>query len=243
MPDDGLERLLRDVGRRLDHPDPTGMDTEVRRRLERPRRRQRFGALVAAALTVVVLGGVAIAGLVIGGVEVERVPTPPSAPAPGTPEDLGLGRRVSLDEARDVVDINVLVPSELGRPDAVYVGRKPAGGRVTLVYDPGSDLPRDPTTGAGMLVTLFRGRTDTAFIGKEVGPGTSVQQVAVEEAPGMWIEGAPHQVLYRDAQGRVFEDSLRLAGNVLIWQVGDITLRLESRLSLDPSLDVARSMA
>ncbi|MDQ4005774.1 MAG: hypothetical protein M3135_05670, partial [Actinomycetota bacterium] len=127
--------------------------------------------------------------------------------------------------------------------DAVYVGRKPAGGRVTMLYEPGTDLPRDPNTGAGMLVTLFRGSTDESFVGKTVGPDTTVRMIDVDGAPGMWIEGAPHTVTYVDEQGRPFPDSLRLAGNVMIWQLGDITLRLESRLGFDPSLDVAESMA
>jgi hypothetical protein len=59
----------------------------------------------------------------------------------------------------------------------------------------------------------------------------------------MWIEGAPHTVAYLDADGRLVPDTLRLAGNALIWQLGEITLRLESRLPLNPSLDVAGSMA
>ncbi|MGH2684848.1 MAG: hypothetical protein ACRDJP_05205 [Actinomycetota bacterium] len=248
MADDRLEERLGDIGSRLDHPDGSGVAPAVRRRLEEERlqairrRPSRAASLVAAAVLVTVAGA-AVAGIVIRGVHVERVPTQPTAPAPGRPEELALGRRVSLARARDAVDINVLVPQRLGRPDAVYVGREPSGGRVTLLYEPGTDLPRDPNTGAGMLVTLFRGSTDTSFVRKEVGPATSVRMIDVEGAPGMWIEGAPHRVLYQDQSGRLFRDSLRLAGNVMIWQLGEITLRLESRLSFDPSLDVAESMA
>lgn len=246
MSDDRLEERLRDLGPRLDEPAALGLPETVRRRLEEEGRRPsltRRSALVAAALAVVVIGGTALAVFLIPGVDVRRVPTSPTAPAPGDPERLGLGRRVSLAQAREAVGINVLVPQRLGRPDAVFVGRQPAGGRVTLMYRPRVDLPEDRKTGVGMLVTLFRGSTEPAFVEKQVGPETSVRPITVEGAPGMWIEGAPHTVMYLDADGQVVPDSLRLAGNVLIWQLGEITLRLESRLPLAPSLDVAGSMA
>lgn len=247
MADDRLEERLRELGSRLDVPEAGALPDGVKRRLleesERPRRGPSLGAALAAALTVAVLGGVAVAVLLIPGVEIRRVPAPPTASAPGEPEELGLGRPVTLAEARVSVDINVLVPQRLGRPDAVFVGRQPEGGRVTMVYEPRTDLPADENTGVGMLVTLFRGSTDTGFVRKEAGPETSVRPITVEGAPGMWIEGAPHTVVYVDTAGRMFPDSLRLAGNVLIWQLGDITLRLESRLPLEPSLEVAGSMA
>ena len=246
MSEDRLEERLRDLGSHLDAPDATALPDGVRQRLQeedRPRRRPGVAALLAAALAVAIVGGGALAFLLIPGVEIRRVPTPPTAPAPGAPERLDLGRRVSLAEARDAVDINVLIPQRLGSPDDVFVGRRPDGGRVTLVYEPDSDLPEDENTGVGMLVTLFRGSTEPAFVQKEAGPETSVRPITVEGSPGMWIEGAPHAVMYVDGDGRLFSDSLRLAGNVLIWQVGEVTLRLESRLPLDPSLEVAASMA
>jgi hypothetical protein len=257
MSERDLERRLRDLGGRLDHAEPQALAADVRRRIEReggarrphqrrgPRHaaRRRRPAVWAAAAAALLVGGVAIAQLVIPGVDVQRVPVRPSAPAPGQPELLGLGRSTTLAEAREAVDINVLVPQRLGRPDDVFVGDEPDGGRVTLVYEPSPELPRDPATGAGMLITLFRGTTSVEFVQKQVGPGTSVRSIDVEGAPGMWIDGAPHQVLYLDADGRDFNDRLRLAGNVLIWQVGTLTLRLESRLDLDPSLEVAGSMA
>ena len=245
MADDRLEARLRELGSHLDPPEAEGLPEAVSRRIREDRRPtgRRSSLLVAAAVAVAVLGGSAIALWLIPGVNIERVPTPPTAPAPGQPGELRLGRKVSLEEARDAVDINVLVPQRLGSPDAVYVGREPQGGRVTLVYEPDAELPEDENTGVGMLVTLFRGSTEPDFVNKQVGPDTAVQPITVEGAPGMWIEGAPHSIFYIDENGHVFPDSLRLAGNVLIWQVGDITLRLESRLDLDTSLEVAASMA
>jgi hypothetical protein len=39
----------------------------------------------------------------------------------------------------------------------------------------------------------------------------------------------------------VVQDSTRIADNVLIWEQGDLTLRLESALSRDQALGIARS--
>jgi hypothetical protein len=249
MSDQELERRLRDLGDGLDVPTAPGLPHAVRRRIAggvhraaRPAGRRR-GVAAAAAAAVLVLGGAALANLLIPGVEIRRVPDAPTASAPGSVEELRLGRSVDLAEARRVVDLTVLVPQRLGRPDAVYVGRNPAGGRVTMVYEPTGSLPRDPNTGAGMLVTLFRGSTDAGFVRKRVGPATTIRNLEVEGDPGMWIEGAPHTVGYIDEAGELFHDSLRLAGNVLIWQEGSVTVRLESRLDLEPSLRVAESMA
>ena len=247
MADERLEKRLREIGGLLDAPSGEGIAEAVGRRLEDERRpRRRFAPALIAASLAVVLGGAAFAVYVIQGVDIERVPTQPTVPGSDEPprhQELALGRRATLDEAREAVDINVLVPERLGRPDAVYVGRRPQGGRVTLVYEPRKSLPEDPNTGVGMLVTMFRGTTGVDFVRKQLGPDTEVRPITVEDDPGMWITGAPHSVFYMDAGGEMFPDTLRLAENVLIWQDGDITVRLESRLGLDPSLEVATSMA
>lgn len=248
MGDERLEARLREIGDRLDAPAPDlgpAVRRSIRRGAHEPPRAsggRRLAATIAAA-AVFVLSGVAVASFLIPGVRVDRVPSAPTASAPGEVDRLGLGEPVTLREARRTVDINVLLPQRLGRPDAIYVAPEPAGGRVTLVYRPGADLPEDPNTGAGMLVTMFRGRTEEAFVRKQAGPETRVRGVTVDEASGLWIEGAPHTVVYTDRRGDEFLEDLRLAGNVLIWQSGTVTLRLESRLPLGPSLEVARSMA
>ena len=57
--------------------------------------------------------------------------------------------------------------------------------------------------------------------------------------PGVWLAGRPHQVIYRDADGEIRDDAVRLAGNVLLWEQDGLTLRLEGAASLDDALAYA----
>ena len=178
-------------------------------------------------------------GIRVGG------PPPPTVTTstPGT-RDLGLGERVTLDEARRRVGFPVLVPAAAGygRPDVVYVDQAvPAGGRVDLVYRARPGLPASPFTDAGLLVTEFRGQPAPEFLKKVTVMGM-VQEVTVGGEPGYWFSGEPHFFTYRDARGNLREEQTRLAGNTLIWQRGDLTLRLEGQLSREEALRIAGSM-
>ncbi|HEV3474358.1 MAG TPA: hypothetical protein VG602_03220 [Actinomycetota bacterium] len=244
---DRLEALLRDVGRRLAVPQAPGVASSVTERLSadhgpslrRPPRR----TLALAAAAVLAVAGVASAtGLLVRGVDIRRVPTVrPTAPPEERP-DMQLGRRATLAQAGERLGFAVPVPQIPGPPDDVFIGREPPGGRITLMYEARPGIPRDPVTGKGMLISMFRGQTERDFVTKELGPDTSLRYVAVRGAPGFWIEGEPHTVYYLDDRGQLFPDSVRLAGNVLLWQRGELTLRLESRLPLEDALAVAESM-
>ena len=53
--------------------------------------------------------------------------------------------------------------------------------------------------------------------------------------------GAPHVVMFQTRSGRVQEFTTRLAGNVLVWTRGDLTLRLEGELTKERALQLARA--
>jgi hypothetical protein len=72
--------------------------------------------------------------------------------------------------------------------------------------------------------------------------GTSVDGVRVDGAPGYWISGRPHFVLVVDSQGNIVEDDVRLAGNVLLWERGDVTLRLEAAVTKEEAVRIAESV-
>jgi hypothetical protein len=163
---------------------------------------------------------------------------------PGERLELGLGERVTLAEARRRVGFPVLVPTATGfrRPDAVFVNQRlPVGGRVDLVYRARPGLPASPFTDAGLLVTQFRGQLTADFIKKVVGMGV-VEEVTVAGEPGYWFSGEPHFFSYRDAAGGITDERTRLAGNTLVWQRGEQTLRLEGQLSKEEALRIAASM-
>jgi hypothetical protein len=246
-----LERELVDLAANLDYPPTPDLAHNLRRRLEaRPGRRliTRRRLVLAFALLLVAVGAALVVPpartailewLGLKGAAVEHVVTLPEIPASG---DLALGERVALDEARRRVEFAIVVPELLGPPDEVYVADDVPGGRASLVWGPDEELERSPHTGVGLLLVEFSGELDPALIEKLTGPGTPVEPVALGGAPGLWIEGEPHVVLYHDAQGEVREDTLRLAGNALLWERGDLLLRLEADLSKAQALEIARSM-
>jgi Domain of unknown function (DUF4367) len=169
-----------------------------------------------------------------------------TTPPPGAGAGLQLGRRISLDEAQRMVGFRALLPTvaDLGRPDAVYVGEPPPGGQIALVYQPRPGLPASALTGVGLLITEFRGavpsnRGDFEKITRE---GGRVEQVTVNGEPGYWLTGKAHFFLYVDSAGRLAPDTVRLAGDTLVWEDGELTLRLEGEISKQEALRLANSM-
>jgi hypothetical protein len=178
------------------------------------------------------------------GVELGGPPPPTVTTRPGERLDLGLGQRVTLEEARRRVGFPVLVPGAAGfrQPAAVYVNEAvPVGGRVDLVYRARPGLPASPFTDVGLLVTEFRGQPTPDFI-KKVARAGLVEEVTVDGQPGYWFSGEPHFFTYLDATGQVQDEQTRLAGNTLIWQRDDLTLRIEGEITRQEALALARSM-
>jgi hypothetical protein len=92
-----------------------------------------------------------------------------------------------------------------------------------------------------MLIIEFRGTT-TPYIFKVIGPGTRLTRVRVGGNPGLYLSGAPHQVLFQALNGNIQTDEVRLAGNVLMWQQGPVTIRIEGARRLAQAVAVARSL-
>ena len=82
-----------------------------------------------------------------------------------------------------------------------------------------------------VLLSEFR---DGVFLLKKIaGSSTHVVYVKLGNGPGLWIAGARHVLALPDAPPR-------LAGNVLVWQLGPITYRLEGRaLTKQTALELA----
>ena len=212
-------------------------------------------AAVALALIVAVLGGTlvfspsarrAVAGwLGLRGVKIVVTPAPTITPSvtPSLGTGLDLGKRVTLAQAQAGVPFRILVPTELGPPDEVYLRTGFIENEVILLYRARPGLPAGPFTGAGLLLAEFQARIDTEFIEKKIvfEGATDLEAVTVGGDPGYWIAGAPHFILYFDSQGRQAPDQTRLAGNVLLWQHGEVTFRIEADIGKDQALRIAGS--
>ena len=242
LTDAELEAALRDIGAHLRAPAPTQLAQRVRARIvvtrPEPARRPWLFALAPAALTLLVIGAGAAAADVIRvrGVDVFRVPAV-SVPAR---QPLDLGERTTLDALRAAAQPRVSSDTAFARPDEVYVRRSAAGEQVYFAYHPRPGLPAGPT-GYGALVGQFSGSLDASLIGKGVGAGTKVESTVVAGEPGIWIEGEVHFFFYRDARGDIHQESLRLAGNTLLWQHRGTLIRLEAQVSRERALEIAAS--
>ena len=225
-------------------PETPDLATIVRQRLDaepasRGRRRRRAVVLVLAVVAVTIGAAFAVPParstilrwLGIGGVTVQFVDQLPAVPLDRTPI---IGTPVSLDVARARVGFRVIVPAdELGLPDAVYVGHFTVD-EVTLLYGSPKRIR--------LLLTEADGRLSIPFAQKFIQGTRSAKELTIGGRPALWIEGAPHQFVFVDRRGQVVSAPLRLDENTLLWQRGDVLLRLEGKLTLAQALRVASSL-
>jgi hypothetical protein len=167
------------------------------------------------------------------GVTIERVGELPTVPLQRDFNKLFLGENVSLDEARDRADFEIVVPEALGDPDGVYFQETPPGGMVSLVYG----TPEHPRA----LFTQFRGSVEEVIF-KKTAAGTQIDSVRVRGEPGYFLSGNPHEFSYFDTHGEYRQEIVRLAGNTLLWERGPLTLRLEADINEEEALKIARAV-
>ena len=114
-----------------------------------------------------------------------------------------------------------MVAPELGPPRVVQA---PLGRSVVVRYDEA-------------LVATLPGTLDEGVFGKLGTAGLDVRAVEVGGAPGYWISGGPHVFLYTDADGVARE--VRAAEDTLVWQRGDVIVRIEGDLTLERAQEIA----
>ena len=237
-----LELRLRDLGASVAYPPTPDLASAVRLRLAERRpwwraltRRQAVAAglavvaaSAAAALAVPSARTAILDFLRVGSATVERVETLP--PAEERPLTAGLGRPVRPEVAARLGGFRMLLPDDLERPDRIYV----RDGLQSALLD---------VRGAGpVLLSEVRGLRQFDFVKKVIQPATRVDETSVIGRFEIWLEGAPHVVMFQGRSGRFRELRTRLAGNVLIWTRGDLTLRLEGELTKERALELAASV-
>jgi hypothetical protein len=242
-----LELELREL--RVEWPETPDLAGAVAERLARaparPRRRLRLDrpawqlavaivALVIAVVAVVPPARSAVLDLLgFGSVKITR--EEPSRFGSG----LALGDPVTLEQARR--RFPVVVPEEMGEPDAVYLAEHPSL-RVDLVYRERPGLPTSSNTGVGLLVTEFRAVAEPV-IEKAAGGGADVERLTVGGDPAFFISGPEHGFAYVDTESDepIFETA-RLAGNTLLVERSDgILLRIEGEIDREEAVRIAES--
>lgn len=204
------------------------------------------GPLLVAAIAVVVVGiGLfalapareAIAGWFgVDGLRITRTDDPPPAPDTAGPDRPTVP---TGEESKDPAALADRLPFPLLLPASEVAG-PPVSARI------------DPGVPSGLIEVRYRDFTLVALasqpggrptVSKEIGPATTVEAVTVDGRPGLWLTGAPHQVSFIDPDGAVVLDSVRRAGDVLIWQHDGVTYRIEGLTSLAAALQVATALS
>jgi hypothetical protein len=263
-----LEIRLESAARSIAVPDPVAFARRVGdgvRSSPRPVVRSYRGPVLAVAALVVVCGLVATVVapvrsavadfLGVDGVHITRAaPAPPtssppsSAPPTTVPADpvgaLHLGALTTLQGAARAAGFAMRLPTAGGyqRPDAVFVGGPGTTPMASMVYLPQAGRPAVDGTGIAALLGEFRGHLEAGYFGKLAAIGTSIESVRIGQVDGYWLSGEPHQFFYVRPDGTVDSDTMRLAGNTLLWSAAGITYRFETSLGRDAAIAIAASM-
>ena len=227
-----IEQRLHDLAGEIAYPSTPAFD------LSFERRRERAPLLRPLALGLAVLAA-ALAGVLalspgarsaflelfhLKGATVELTETLPEVEV----QAIDFGQRVSREEAERLVGFPLF---DLGEPDAVFVR---GTGVATLVYGP-VEKPR-------LALSQLRGGVWDGFVKKVGGRGTTVENVTVDGEQGLFVTGEEHFVMFRNEDGNITDEPTYLAGTVLLWNRGELLLRLEGDLTREQALVLARSV-
>jgi hypothetical protein len=225
------DRELHALARYVDFPAERDLAPAVRARLTaRPHRRRR--ALVVALAALVIALAVAFAVpparsailrfLHLQGVTIERVDRLPEVK---TSRPLDLGNPLTLGEARRTVHFRPLTSTLLGEPDRITWD----GHQLWFAYGH-----------TRLLVSQFLASGVPVYIKKVAEPGTTITPVVVKGGRGFFLSGARH-FLYLAPTRIILDERVRLARDVLLWEHGPLTVRLEGEFTLAQALKIARS--
>jgi hypothetical protein len=137
----------------------------------------------------------------------------------------------SLEEAQEIVDYPILLPSyppDLGSPDRVFV--QDADGNMTILIWIDPDQPGQVLMGLHII-------PPGSWAVDKMQPAL-VQETTVNGQRAVWAVG-PYPIRFSNGD---FEFLRLVEGHVLIWTDGEITYRLETNLELEEAIKVAESL-
>ncbi len=249
-----LEQALVSAGRGIAYPATPRLATRVRATLEAEQRRPSvwlprpaFIALVAIVIAFALLIAFpetreALAQFLglrtIRIIPVTPTPTvtggPPSAPTmtpPPTRTPVSQCCETTLADAQAKSKFKILLPPSQ-TPLRVYLQSILSFGsgaqQVILVFGD-SNAPQ---------FTVYEA---TNFLyGKMVSGGTVIEETKVKGQRALWLSGAPHLMVYLDANGQPqFNSERSVNANTLAWEIGDVTFRLETPLNKEVAIRFA----
>jgi hypothetical protein len=248
MTDERLEAALATLGDDLDFPATPAFGEAVTARLTSERAAGARPRLPSRALwsrrrvlvlaTIGLLAALALAAaarLAIGTIEFRVQPgvTPSPSLAPVEPDVLG--DPLPAREAIALAGFEPALPSG-PPPDEVYVVDSPFGDPgLIYAWRPSASYPTLPGTEWGLVLIAFQGDDETVV--KTVQRFEDVHDATVNGERAWWIP-VPHVLEIETDAG--FE-TFSVQGNVLIWEVADVTYRLETSLDRASAIALAES--
>ncbi len=240
-----LEDELVDLGRHLDHSEGDALSAAVRSRITTPYRRAvPTWAKVAAALLLALALAVAVPTsrralarwFGIGAVELRPVTTTLPAGAtdrtvPGAvPSSVANTTAATADASaaarKDLTFAPLVAGTAAGPILGVETDPRVPGGLVAITYERFS------------LVELAAEPNAFPIMGKLVPSGVTVTFQKMDGTDALWIEGA-HEISYIAPDGSVRKDTVRTSGNVFLWTVGSVTVRIEGLTTLAEAREMA----
>lgn len=222
-----FEEQVQEIAQQFDYPATPDVAGRVVFGRKSPRSTYRLAYAIAIALilcasllAVPEVRATVVSVLRFGVVTVVDEPLTVAAPIYQLPD---LPGQTTLAEARAKVPI--VLPSVLGEPDAIFL-HTVFSDAVTLYWQ------------EEQIVLQQLG--DPIFAAKLQPLATEEAQVNGERA--VWITGAHWLTLYDDQYTPIAGMQRFVEGNVLIWQVGDLTYRLETAHDLEDALRIAESV-
>jgi hypothetical protein len=225
-----------------------GLETRpslVASRLSVPSRRR---TLIAVAAVLLLLAGAALATKLVielGAVAIEVLPGRPDALPSTVVTDVPLGREVPLARAAEIAGFPAALPSGVPAPARIWVDEaivdfesEVVGRRIVSAWPPTSTLPRIEGTDVGAVLMQFEGPWQVAS--KLLSEETNDYGMArVSGRQAFWTTGAHELLLLTDAGSQ----RLFVTGNVLIWQAGGFTFRLETALAERAAIRIAETIS
>lgn len=236
MNDPQWEAQVEAMARRFEFPPTPDIAGAVRDRIAAPRRtlaRQRVLRAAGLALALAIIAVLAVPDwraraldwLQIGAVRLADEGETPAATVTPLESILDMPGRTTLDGAQAAVDFPIRLPAALPAPDAVFVQHDPYP-LVILVWLEADAPP----------LSVHQIDTRNVVIKEYTG---AIERVEVNRADAVWLSG-PHNLDILPGDNtliRRYVDS-----NVLFWEEGAITYRVEGDLALDEAIRIAESL-
>ena len=254
LTDDELGAALTSLGRRIAWPVAGDLPVAVSRAIERGEgrviawpgsptrsRRRTVAILVAAVLALAAAAAAAKLVVDLGAVVIRTVPSLPTTTPTATVGAGSFGRPISLGEAESIAGFHPLLPSSLGPPDAIWaehIATSFDSQRTTVIvlaWRPSADLPTIPGASWGAVMMEFRGEASIAS--KLLFEGHARLSPAFVHGHDAYVVTGEHELdLLVDGKVRRFTSTAR----AILWNEGDLTIRLETALPRGLALVLAR---